>query len=52
MKRRELKRLLARLNVILDQNGLRYNHVVAQLIEEGFEYVCEHERLKFFRKRK
>ena len=25
---------------------------IAQLIEAGFEYVCEHEGLKFFRKRK
>ncbi|MEM3479679.1 MAG: hypothetical protein QW702_00100 [Candidatus Bathyarchaeia archaeon] len=25
---------------------------IAQLIEAGFEYVCEHEGLKFFRRRK
>jgi hypothetical protein len=24
----------------------------AQLIEDGFEYVCDQENLKFFRKRK
>jgi hypothetical protein len=25
---------------------------IAQLIENGFEYVCDEENLKFFRKRK
>jgi hypothetical protein len=25
---------------------------IAQLIEDGFEYVCEQQNLKFFRKRK
>jgi hypothetical protein len=25
---------------------------IAQLIEAGFEYICEHEGLKFFRKMK
>jgi hypothetical protein len=25
---------------------------IAQLIEDGFEYVCDQENLKFFRKRK
>lgn len=25
---------------------------IAKLIEAGFEYICEHEGLKFFRKRK
>ncbi|MCS7142164.1 MAG: hypothetical protein NZ888_08320, partial [Candidatus Nitrosocaldus sp.] len=25
---------------------------IAQLIEAGFEYVCEHDGLKFFRRRK
>ena len=25
---------------------------IAQLIKDGFEYICEHENLKFFRKRK
>ena len=25
---------------------------IAQLIEDGFEYVCELENMKFFRKRK
>ncbi|MEM1562517.1 MAG: hypothetical protein QXJ19_04640 [Candidatus Bathyarchaeia archaeon] len=25
---------------------------IAELIEAGFEYICEHEGLKFFRKRK
>ena len=27
-------------------------HEIQLLIEEGFEYVCEHNGLKFFRKRK
>ena len=25
---------------------------ISQLIEDGFEYICEQEELKFFRKRK
>jgi len=25
---------------------------IAKLIEAGFEYICEHDGLKFFRKRK
>ena len=28
------------------------NEEIAQLIEAGFEYVCEHNGAKFFRKRK
>jgi hypothetical protein len=30
----------------------RTSEEIAKLIEAGFEYVCEHDGLKFFRKRK
>ena len=28
------------------------NEEISQLIETGFEYICDHNRAKFFRKRK